>query len=152
MEPSVSCFSDNPVLFVDVWQDSSDVGYVHHSATTTRNSLTSKTCYKNVLKRLLFSAVKTRDNGICGNVIFQNVTRFGTPAKLLRRKGKRKDLKAKKEKRKKEHLINIFQKTLWSRVLPGKLTVTNLVKKLSAFYGTRRFNVAFASDHHLSLS
>ena len=39
-----------------------------------------------------------------------------------------------------------------SRVLLEKLTVSQLVKKFSAFYGTRRFITAFTSAHHLSLS
>jgi hypothetical protein len=39
-----------------------------------------------------------------------------------------------------------------SRVLLEKLTVPHLVKKLSAFYGTRRFINAFTSARHLSLS
>jgi len=39
-----------------------------------------------------------------------------------------------------------------SRVLLEKLTVSQLVKKFFAFYGTRRFITAFTSAHHLSLS
>ena len=39
-----------------------------------------------------------------------------------------------------------------SRVLPEKLTGSQLVKKFPAFYGTRRFITAFASACHLSLS
>ena len=39
-----------------------------------------------------------------------------------------------------------------SRVLPEKLTVTQLVKDLLVFYGTRRFIIALTSAHHLSLS
>jgi hypothetical protein len=39
-----------------------------------------------------------------------------------------------------------------SRVLLGKLTDPNLVKKLFAFYETRRFITAFTSARHLSLS
>ena len=42
--------------------------------------------------------------------------------------------------------------TPYSRVLPDKLTVPHLVKKLSAFYGTRRFITAFTRACHLSLS
>ena len=42
--------------------------------------------------------------------------------------------------------------TSWSRVLPEKLTVPWLVKKLPAFYGTRRFITAFTTACHLSLS
>jgi len=42
--------------------------------------------------------------------------------------------------------------TPWSRVLLEKLTGIKLVKKFSAFYGTRRFISAFTSAHHLSLS
>jgi hypothetical protein len=42
--------------------------------------------------------------------------------------------------------------TPWSRVLLEKLAVSQLVKKLPAFYGARRFITAFRSDRHLSLS
>jgi hypothetical protein len=42
--------------------------------------------------------------------------------------------------------------TPWSGVLLEKLTGLQLVKKLPAFYGTRRFITAFTSAHHLSLS
>ena len=42
--------------------------------------------------------------------------------------------------------------TLRSRVLPEKLTGSQLVKKFPAFYGTRRFITAFTSARHLSLS
>ena len=42
--------------------------------------------------------------------------------------------------------------TAWSRVLLEKLTGSNLVKKIPAFYGTRRFTTAFASARHLSLT
>ena len=42
--------------------------------------------------------------------------------------------------------------TPWSRVLLEKLTVSQLVKKFPAFYGTRRFITAFTSTCHLSLS
>jgi len=40
----------------------------------------------------------------------------------------------------------------WNRVLLEKLTVSQLVKKFPAFYGTRRFITAFTSARHLSLS
>jgi hypothetical protein len=42
--------------------------------------------------------------------------------------------------------------TPWSRVLLGKLTGPQLVKKFPAFYGTRRFITAFTTAFHLSLS
>jgi hypothetical protein len=42
--------------------------------------------------------------------------------------------------------------TPWSRVLPEKLTLTQPVKKFPAFYGNRRFIIAFTSTRHLSLS
>ena len=42
--------------------------------------------------------------------------------------------------------------TPWSRLLLEKLTGFHLVKKFPAFYGTRRFNTAFTSARHLSLS
>jgi hypothetical protein len=42
--------------------------------------------------------------------------------------------------------------TPWNRVLLEKLTVFQLVKKFSAFYGTRRLITAFTSDRHLTLS
>ena len=38
--------------------------------------------------------------------------------------------------------------TPWSRILLEKLTGSQLVKKLPAFYGTRRFVTAFASALH----
>ena len=41
--------------------------------------------------------------------------------------------------------------TAWSRVIPEKLTVSQLVKKFPAFYGTRRFITAFMSARHLFL-
>jgi hypothetical protein len=40
----------------------------------------------------------------------------------------------------------------WSSVLPGRLTGLQLLKKFSAFYGTRRFITAFTTARHLSLS
>ena len=40
----------------------------------------------------------------------------------------------------------------WSRFLPEKLTVSQLFKKFSAFYETRRFITAFTRARHLSLS
>ena len=40
----------------------------------------------------------------------------------------------------------------WSKVLPQKLTISQIVKKLPAFYGTRRFITAVTSARHLSLS
>ena len=42
--------------------------------------------------------------------------------------------------------------TPWSRVLPEKLTGSQLLKKFPAFYGTRRFITAFTKARHLSLS
>jgi hypothetical protein len=42
--------------------------------------------------------------------------------------------------------------TAWSRVLPEKLTVPQLVNKFPTFYGTRRFITAFTTARHLSLS
>jgi hypothetical protein len=41
--------------------------------------------------------------------------------------------------------------TPWRRVLFDKLTVTQIVKKFSAFYGTRRFITVFTRTHHWSL-
>ena len=41
--------------------------------------------------------------------------------------------------------------TPWSRILLEKLTSSQLVKKCSAFYGTRNFITAFTSARHLSL-
>ena len=51
-------------------------------------------------------------------------------------------------------LENLFHYLLtpYSRVLPEKLTGSQLVKKFPAFYGTRRFITAFTSARHLSLS
>jgi hypothetical protein len=42
--------------------------------------------------------------------------------------------------------------TPWSRVLLEKLISSQLVKKFPSFYGTPRFNPAFKSARHLSLS
>jgi hypothetical protein len=42
--------------------------------------------------------------------------------------------------------------TPMSRILPKKLTGVMLVRKFSAFYGTRRFITAFTRARHLSLS
>jgi len=42
--------------------------------------------------------------------------------------------------------------TPWSRVLPEKLTVLQLVKKFPTFYGTRRFITTFTSPCELPLS
>jgi len=41
---------------------------------------------------------------------------------------------------------------MWNRVLTGKLTGTQVVKKYTAFYGTRTFIAAFNTAHHLSVS
>jgi hypothetical protein len=46
----------------------------------------------------------------------------------------------------------LFLLNPWSRVLLENLTGSQLVKKFSAFYGTRRFINAFANARHLSLS
>ena len=46
----------------------------------------------------------------------------------------------------------IYLLTPWSRVLLEKLTSFQLVMKLPAFYGTRRFITTFTSVCHLSLS
>jgi prolipoprotein diacylglyceryltransferase len=40
----------------------------------------------------------------------------------------------------------------WSRVLREKLTDPQLLKKFSAFYGTRRFITAFTRAPYLSVS
>jgi len=45
-----------------------------------------------------------------------------------------------------------LQLTLQSRVLLVKLTVTQLIKKFPALYGTRRFVTVFIGAHHWSLS
>ena len=42
--------------------------------------------------------------------------------------------------------------TPWCRVLLGKLTALQLVKKFLAFHGTRRFITALTSVRHLPLS
>ena len=46
----------------------------------------------------------------------------------------------------------IYLLTPWCRVLLGKLTGLQLVKKFPAFHGTRRFITALTSVRHLSLS
>jgi hypothetical protein len=45
-----------------------------------------------------------------------------------------------------------FILTIWSRVLLGKLTVFQLVKKFPAFYGTQMFITTVTYARHLSLS
>ena len=50
------------------------------------------------------------------------------------------------------HLLLTYLHTSWNRVLLEKLTDPHNVKKLSAFYGTRRFISAFTRARHLSLS
>ena len=50
-----------------------------------------------------------------------------------------------------DYLLSTYLLTPWSRVLE-KLTGLQLVKKIPAFYGTRRFITAFTSARHLSLS
>jgi hypothetical protein len=45
-----------------------------------------------------------------------------------------------------------YSLTPWSRVILEKLIGLQLVKKLLAFYGTRRFITAFTSAPHLYLS
>jgi hypothetical protein len=51
-----------------------------------------------------------------------------------------------------DHWLSSYLLTPWSRVLLEKLTVLQLVKKFLAFYGTRRFIIAFTSGRHLFLS
>jgi hypothetical protein len=46
----------------------------------------------------------------------------------------------------------IYLLTPWSRVLLEKLTGLKLVKKLPAFYATRRFITAFKTARQMSLS
>jgi hypothetical protein len=46
----------------------------------------------------------------------------------------------------------IYLLTPWRRVLLEKLNGFHVVKKFPAFYGTRRFIIAFTSAHYLSLS
>jgi hypothetical protein len=48
--------------------------------------------------------------------------------------------------------IQILYSTARSGFLPEKLTVPQLAKTFSAFYGTRRFITAFISVRHLFLS
>jgi hypothetical protein len=49
-------------------------------------------------------------------------------------------------------LVDTYLLTPWSRVLLEKLTGLQLVKKFTAFYGTRKFITALTSARHLSLS
>ena len=64
----------------------------------------------------------------------------------------------KKEARKedvKERMDDIQRRYLltpWTRVLAEKLTVSQLVKKFPAFYGTQMFITVLTSARHLSLS
>ena len=50
------------------------------------------------------------------------------------------------------YAIFTFLLNAWSKVLLGKLTGFELVKKFPAFYGIRKFITAFTSARHLSLS
>ena len=47
-------------------------------------------------------------------------------------------------------MIIIIILTPWSGVLLEKLTGSQIVKKIPAFYGTRRLITAFTSARHLS--
>jgi hypothetical protein len=49
-------------------------------------------------------------------------------------------------------IISSHKLTPRIKVLPEKLTDPQLLKKFSAFYGTRRFITAFTGARHLSLS
>jgi hypothetical protein len=46
----------------------------------------------------------------------------------------------------------LYKLTPWNRIHLEKLTVTQLVTKSLAFYGTRRFSTVFITAHHWSLS
>ena len=48
--------------------------------------------------------------------------------------------------------LYVYLLTPWRRVLLQKLTGSQLVKKFTTVYGTRRFITAFTSSRHLSLS
>jgi hypothetical protein len=61
-------------------------------------------------------------------------------------------LQASSDTKKKVTYLITYLLTPWSRVFLEKLTGFQLVKKFSAFYGTRRFITAFKSARHLSLS
>ena len=50
------------------------------------------------------------------------------------------------------YVVHVYLLTPWCRVLLEKLTGQQLVKKLPAFHGTRRFITALTSARHLSLS
>jgi hypothetical protein len=51
-----------------------------------------------------------------------------------------------------QKLFTYILLTPWSVVLLEKLTGLQLVKKFTAFYGTRRFITTFTSAYHLPLS
>jgi hypothetical protein len=51
-----------------------------------------------------------------------------------------------------EETILTFLLSPWSMVLLEKHTGSQVLKKFSAYYGTRRFITAFTGAHHLSLS
>jgi hypothetical protein len=50
------------------------------------------------------------------------------------------------------NVVKVVILTPWSRGVLEKLTVSQLVKKFPAFYGTRRFITTFTRACHLSLS
>jgi hypothetical protein len=49
-------------------------------------------------------------------------------------------------------VVTITLRRLWNRLLLEKLTVTYLVKKFPAFYGTRRFIIMFTRARHWFVS
>jgi hypothetical protein len=50
------------------------------------------------------------------------------------------------------YVISLNSMRTTAKVLPEKLTSPQLIRKFPAFYGTRRFIVAFTRARHLSLS
>ena len=50
------------------------------------------------------------------------------------------------------HLIVFKFMPPWSRVLPGKLRFSKLIKKFPVFYGAKKFITVYTRARHLSLS
>jgi hypothetical protein len=111
----------------------------------------TKVCYPvlNWLVQFEVLIYHISDNKLLIYAISTNYTKLGHFHKFIHRKYLQIFIK---------HVINNVDDTLayllipWSRVLVEKLIVFQLVKKLSAFYGTRMFIATFTSARHLSVS
>ena len=107
---------------------------------------------------LLRYPINTTTRIFCICILFDTATCFGSPHQpssgraLIHRKGKDGTGLSLYTVGVKLLQNNTYLLTPCSRVLLEKLTCLQLVKKFSAYYGTRRFITAFTSARHLSLS